>query len=376
MDIRSLVGVGCIVVLLSSAPLGLGGCSSSSSPSAGSSQPASAATPQATPVPQTPATPQPLPPPMSGGGCGSGPCTIASGQQGVTALAVSGSNLYFGTAGGQVNVLDLGTGNITQLYSESGQIRRIRVDSGGVYWISTADVLRMYPFAQTGIKTIYAATNTPGDFAIDANNAYVSTGVQGTVVEVTKDGSAKKNLVSGQTDCLAVETDGTAVYWSNGGDGTLHATAIGTGTDKVIATTQGLVPQLAIDPLAQAVSGGSANTLYWVDTYGSGPTRPGVYGMQVFCADAACSSVYGSTINALVAASQPQGPWAIVALGGVIDWTNLVTGFVGAVPASGGGATVLDGITAPFAIASDSSNVYVGTNPTGSQQGVIVSVPR
>ncbi len=154
-------------------------------------------------------------------------------------------------------------------------------------------------------------------------------------------------FASGQSDPTYIATDGTNVYWTDLGSGTVMQEPVGGGPITMLASGQA-------SPSGIAVSGGY---VYWVDTSGGTVNKV---------------PVGGGTITML--ASGQSLPTDVATDGVNVYWTNNggSSNNVNQEPVGGGPIINLANNSSAFGIATDGSNVYWDqyANPSG-----IYSVP-
>jgi hypothetical protein len=186
-----------------------------------------------------------------GGACTTGACQpsmLASGMQGVCAIAVAGSLLYYAVNdSGEIGKLDLASGAVTSLVSTGDAPNDIAVASDRVFWTDTVGVGyfllsnpsqpatqglsggaraialtstseyvitpgALYDFDRTlGINAQASISGGQATVAVDANYAYW---VSGAIFRATLGYAMGSLLVSGESPAM-IAVDGTGIYWSD-----------------------------------------------------------------------------------------------------------------------------------------------------------------
>jgi sugar lactone lactonase YvrE len=157
-------------------------------------------------------------------------------------------------------------------------------------------------------------------------------------------------LASGQSTPLSIAVDGTSVYWTDQGNGTVMKVPLGGGSGTKIGSSN--------LPYGIAVDGTS---VYWADFQGT------------------IMKVPLSGGNATPLASGQSGPYGIALDSQNVYWTNYLGGTIMKVPITGGNPTTLaSGQVAPNSLAVDSQNVYWSNNGTEASNftdGTVMKAP-
>ncbi|HEX6587431.1 MAG TPA: hypothetical protein VF039_00300, partial [Longimicrobiales bacterium] len=188
---------------------------------------------------------------------GSNPHVIASGQDEPSAIAVSGSTLYWINEGdgsdSKVMSMDLLTSAITEVGSEPG-VHALLAYGGDLYWLSWAGTTRLSNGTLSSVSSVGGV-----NFATDGTRFYYAEygdgppAATGSVQHIPFDGSAPPvTLIDGQPQTWGVQTDGTYVYWSNQaweneGGATINRIPVGGGSPETLVTGNELMKAFTID---------------------------------------------------------------------------------------------------------------------------------
>jgi len=133
--------------------------------------------------------------------------TVATVQDGATAIALDGTHAYW---------VNLGSGTIMR-WPKAG---------GSPTAIATGQALGIYL--------------QPAMIAVDATDVYWTNRGDGTIAKVPLAGGTVTTLATGQVEPAGLALDGTHVYWANHGNtGSVARVAKGGGTTEVIASNAG-----------------------------------------------------------------------------------------------------------------------------------------
>jgi hypothetical protein len=145
------------------------------------------------------------------------------------AIAVDATSVYWADSNGPGTVakVGLGGGPLTVLATNSSSASGLVVNGTYVYWVNLGiflvepgSIMRV-PLGGGTPETL-AGLDHPRGIAIDATNAYVTTGGDsqysaGTIVELPLAGGAITTLAGGLDGPSGIAVDATSVYWTNAG---------------------------------------------------------------------------------------------------------------------------------------------------------------
>ena len=143
-------------------------------------------------------------------------------------IAVDSTSLYWTEFGNPVNILKVSLAGGTPTLLATGTVPEgLAVDAKNVYWVDAGGVgpgsLMKVPLNGGTPQSLATGLDDPTGLAIDADNAYVTTGFSsptpGTIVKVPLAGGAAIVLASGLNAPSGIAVDATSVYWTNLGGG-------------------------------------------------------------------------------------------------------------------------------------------------------------
>lgn len=188
---------------------------------------------------------------------GSNPHVIASGQDEPSAIAVSGSTLYWINEGdgsdSKVMSMDLLTSAITEVASVPG-VHALLAYGGDIYWLSWDGTTRLSNGTMSSVAPVGGV-----NFATDGTRFYYAEygdeppAATGSVQHIPFDGSALPvTLIDGQRQTWGVQTDGAYVYWSNQaweseGAATINRIPVGGGSPETLVTGNELMKVFTLD---------------------------------------------------------------------------------------------------------------------------------
>ena len=146
-----------------------------------------------------------------------------------TLVAADAANVYFATAGGEVNQTPTGGGAVAQLrgYVPGSSVTALAIDGASVYWIQTAEGVPGGALVKEPRGGGAATTLVPADPGLESVIAVDPTGVywdDGSLMKTSLDGSATATLAAGES-ATAIALDASRVYWTNSSAGTVAALA-------------------------------------------------------------------------------------------------------------------------------------------------------
>ena len=151
--------------------------------------------------------------PLAGGP----PQRIVTGDFYIQDVATDGVNVYWVENGpfSVVRSVPVNGGAITTLGAGPGPAGRIRIDGTYVYWLAHDDEIDRVPkVGGTPIRLVGPIPGLATDFALDANNVYISGWDSGTIWKAPLAGGTLTSLASpGPDQTRRIEADGGKVYW-------------------------------------------------------------------------------------------------------------------------------------------------------------------
>lgn len=218
---------------------------------------------------------------MSAPIAGGPPATIVSNAGHPSAVAVDGANVYWVDTGGAVMRVSKGGGSPVTLVPSNapvGASMGMAVDDADIFWtrgvtkggsnLSLGSVLKV---AKTGGTPVTIAKNqeTPWGIALtkDAvlwtNYAMWAPGTAGAVKKAPKTGGSVVTIASADHP-TSIATDGTNVFWTDWGKGTVMKAPLDGGAATALVTGE-------TKPLGIAVDGTHA---YWTNCYAMNGPAP------------------------------------------------------------------------------------------------------
>ena len=179
--------------------------------------------------------------------------SVATGQSGADNLVVDETHLVWST-GESISALAKATGTVSTIVA-NGTVQRLTTDPTSVYWtVASGDVNAA---SKTGAESRALATSQSNPLAISAGAAMVywanavgaSTGTNGdpngggAVLSVSPSGGVAATVLATQDNPVALMTDGAYIYWGNQGDSTNGTVSI--------AAVDGTNPQTLASNVAQ-----------------------------------------------------------------------------------------------------------------------------
>ncbi len=186
-----------------------------------------------------------------------GAVSVLANASGILALTVDSGFVYYGTSAGVVARVPVdGSSGATTITSVSSP-QSIAADATNVYVVNVAgDVVYAPVSATNAIASTLAAGAGALALALDANNVYWIAS-SGDIVSHAKTSSSSTTLAKKQTLATSsnLVTDGSALFWG-GTDGAIRELAVGGGAPFVLATNQNQIVSVAVD----------ATNVYWTST--------------------------------------------------------------------------------------------------------------
>ncbi len=190
----------------------------------------------------------------SGGACGcpESACTVAivaSGQSGVTNLALDATHVYWTNFDGdQVMRQAKAGGEVETIASGQDGAHGIAVDATHVYWTNVVgDQVMRRAVAGGEVETIASGQDGAHGIALDATHVYWTNREADTVARRALSGGSVEIMASGQSRPQGMAVDGTHIYWANGDADTVVRVAQTGGEPQTIETAQGGAESVALD---------------------------------------------------------------------------------------------------------------------------------
>jgi hypothetical protein len=155
------------------------------------------------------------------------PKSVASGVDGISALAARGADVYFtSTTKGTVNVITPPNPTVVAFAQNQPTPLDVVVDDVFAYWLNANGTLMKVPRATPSAPPLFVAVALPDPrkLAEFADNLYVTCG-DGTVRFVPKAGGEAHVIAGGQANPTGIAADLQGVYWTNRGDDTVMMAA-------------------------------------------------------------------------------------------------------------------------------------------------------
>lgn len=188
---------------------------------------------------------------------------LATGQKGVTSIAVDDFYLYMTIADGSIKRVSLDGGPVITIAEGQHNPGLITVDADHVYWTMTGGIARA-PKAGGVVAMVHESPDEIGGLTVDEANVYFTATTAGEVRSVAKAGAPAVTLASKQSSPRVMRGLTGGIYWGNaagtGGDGAVMALSLA----SAAAGPSALVP--AQNPTALHVS---TTHLYWRNASGS-----------------------------------------------------------------------------------------------------------
>jgi hypothetical protein len=181
-----------------------------------------------------------------------GSVTALVTTSGILAMYVDSGFVYYGTSAGVIaRVPADGSSGPTTITSVTSP-RAIVADATNVYVASiNGNILSAPASAQNVIATTFASAVSTEVLAIDSANVYWLDN-SGDVASQPKAGSTKTTLASKQALATNLVTDGTSLFWGSS-DGSIRELPVTGGKPLVLASGEAQVASIAID----------ATSVYW-----------------------------------------------------------------------------------------------------------------
>jgi hypothetical protein len=309
------------------------------------------------------------------------PVALAAGQRHPASLALTGTHVFWTTAGseglanGVVKGSAKGGGTPVRIAEKQAYPGAIAVDGSidgpaRLFWINEGQ--SAVSTARADGKDLVALKSTVGatqGLALFQGELFWST-QSGQVRSAPAEGTGGASLIAqDQMDPVRIAVDATGIYWTDRGKGSVRKAVKG--------DDPGATSELAGDqarPIGLAVSPTHA---YWVN---QGKAESGFTDGAVMRVVKTGTNPSTGELPELIAASK-GAPYAIAIDEQRVYWTQLLDGTITSAPLTGGGAatTLVVGQSNPFAIAVDDENIYwanAGTAAGGFKDGAIMKVKK
>ncbi len=211
--------------------------------------------------------------PVAGGSA----VTISSSEAYPNTITNDGTNVFFANTASSYSIREVATATDTvttvPIVVDAGLglngIQPMAVDANHIYWGDTigAGTSDVYQVNKDGSNVVILASGMAGSvngLTVDAHNVYftVAPGPNG-VYQVPIGGGTLTTLASGEATPIPVVTDGTNVYWMNGG-GIVRRTPVGGGPLTTLARCQDInsVAPCSGQFVSMAID---SSYVYWTD---------------------------------------------------------------------------------------------------------------